>query len=129
MNKIGTRRDFLLGTSAGALGLVASRGRGQEAQPWPPPLEGAKNGTVTLRTDRFLQTPEAVAKAVKEEGAAPFSVAKAAPTVELAYHTNLGSNAISRRLWSSWGDIGLASDGRVYCGIGDHGDDAGGDSR
>jgi sugar lactone lactonase YvrE len=49
--------------------------------------------------------------------------------VDLAYHQDLGPNAAKRRLWSSWGDICLASDGRVYCGIGDHGDDAGGDAR
>ena len=124
-----TRRKMLAGSAAGAVSLFTSTSRAQDTQPWPPPLEGAKNGTVTLRTDRFLQIPEAVAKGAKEEGAAPFTVAKVAPSVELAYHTNLGSNAISRRLWSSWGDIGLASDGRVYCGIGDHGDDAGGDAR
>jgi hypothetical protein len=123
------RRDFLL-TSAGAtLALMTPSSPAQETQPWPPPLEGAKNGTVTLQTDRVLQIPDAVAKASKEEGAAPFTVAKAAPTVEFAYHGNLGPNAVNRRLWSSWGDIGLASDGRVYCAIGDHGDDAGGDAR
>src|SRR5437763_996359 len=36
---------------------------------------------------------------------------------------------VGRRLWSSWGDIGVAADGRVYCAIGDHGNDAGGDAR
>jgi sugar lactone lactonase YvrE len=41
----------------------------------------------------------------------------------------LGPDAASRRLWSSWGDICVANDGRVYCGVGDHGDDLGGDAR
>jgi hypothetical protein len=49
--------------------------------------------------------------------------------VDFAYHRDLGPDAVKRRLWSSWGDICVASDGRVYVGIGDHGDDAGGDAR
>src|SRR5207248_549803 len=73
--------------------------------------------------------PDSVVKTGKQPGAAPFSVAKAAPTVELAFHANLGPNAVGRRLWSSWGDICLARDGKVYSAIGDHGDDAGGDAR
>jgi sugar lactone lactonase YvrE len=96
---------------------------------WPPALKDAKDGTVTLKTDRFLDVPEVVTTAGKKEGAAPFIVAKTVPEIDLAYHRNLGSNAVSRRLWSSWGDICLASDGRVYVGIGDHGDDLGGDAR
>jgi hypothetical protein len=97
---------------------------------WPPALPGAgKNGSVTLTSDRFLETPADVGIWLEDEGAASFVVAKTAPTVDLAFHQNLGPDAANRRLWSSWGDIGLASDGTVYCGIGDHGDDAGGDAR
>jgi hypothetical protein len=96
---------------------------------WPPALKGAKAGTITLKSDLFLQVPEEVQTAAKKEGAAPFVVAKAAPAVDFAFHRDLGPDAVHRRLWSSWGDIGLASDGRVYCAIGDHGDDAGGDAR
>lgn len=96
---------------------------------WPPLLKGAKDGTITLKTDRFLDVPESVITAGKKDGAAPFTVAKAAPAVDLAFHRDLGPNAAGRRLWSSWGDIGLASDGRVYVGIGDHGNDVGGDAR
>jgi hypothetical protein len=88
-----------------------------------------KDGTVTLKTDRFLDVPEAVVAAAKKEGAAPFTVAKTAPAVDFAYHRDLGPDAAKRRLWSSWGDVCLASDGRVYVGIGDHGDDVGGDAR
>ena len=110
--------------------LLFSGNRLLSADPteWPPALKGAKDGTVTLKTDRFLDVPEAVATAAKKEGAAPFTVAKTAPTVDFAYHRDLGPNAISRRLWSSWGDICLAGDGRVYVAIGDHGDDVGGDA-
>jgi hypothetical protein len=59
----------------------------------------------------------------------PFAIALKPPKVELAFHGELGPNAAGRRLWSSWGDIGVADDGRVYCAIGDHDNDAGGDAR
>ena len=99
------------------------------AEQWPPAMPGVENGTVTLRSDDFLKVPAAVQEWRQEEGAAPFVVAETAPTVDLAFHQNLGPDAINRRLWSSWGDIALAQDGRVYCGIGDHGKDAEGDAR
>jgi sugar lactone lactonase YvrE len=105
------------------------RASADELTEWPPALKGAKDGTVTLKTDRFLDVPESVATAAKKDGAAAFTVAKVAPNVDLAFHADLGPNAVGRRLWSSWGDICLASDGRVYVGIGDHGDDVGGDAR
>lgn len=123
-----TRRRFLQASIASTAGCFIAHAA-QDTPTWPPPLRGAKNGTVTLRSERFLEIPEFVAKAQKMEGAAAFTVAKEAPTVDLAFHGNLGPNAIGRRLWSSWGDICLASDGKVYCGIGDHADDAGGDAR
>ena len=106
--------------------LVAPLARAEDA--WPPELPKAKSGTATLSSPEFLKVPESVAAAAEKAGA-KFSVAKSPPTVHLAYHQNLGADAIKRRLWSSWGDICVASDGRVYCGIGDHGDDAGGDAR
>jgi hypothetical protein len=96
---------------------------------WPPPLKGAKDGTVTLKSADFLKVPAAVEKSRKDEKNATFIVAKTAPAVDLAYHRDLGPDAVKRRLWSSWGDICVAGDGRVYCAIGDHGDDAGGDAR
>lgn len=100
-----------------------------EPTTWPPPLKGAKNGTVTLRSELFLKLPDVLEKARKEGSAAPFTVARTSPIVDFAYHSDLGMDAVKRRLWSAWGDICLASDGSVYCGIGDHGDDAGGDAR
>lgn len=96
---------------------------------WPPELKGALKGTVTLRSQQFLQVPESVAAARGKDGAAPFDVAQTPPVVDLAFHRDLGPDALSRRLWSSWGDICVARDGRVYCGIGDHGNDVGGDAR
>jgi hypothetical protein len=125
-----TRRRFLQ-ASAGALtaSYFISDAAAQETPTWPPVLRGAKNGTVTLRSDRFLDVPDTVAKNRQIDGAAAFTVAKEAPTVDLAFHGNLGANAIGRRLWSSWGDICLAADGKVYCAIGDHGGDAAGDAR
>lgn len=124
-----TRREVLLSGLGTVVGLVARPVSGQETQAWPPPLTGAKNGSVTVQSDRFLAIPDSVAKVAKDEGVAAFTVAKTPPTVDLALHADLGTNAVSRRLWSSWGDICVAGDGRVYCGIGDHGDDAGGDAR
>src|SRR5262245_41997341 len=106
--------------------VVATAARADES--WPPALPGAKAGTATISSPALLKIPDSVAAAAEKAGA-KFTVAKTSPVVRLAYHQNLGSDAIKRRLWSSWGDICVASDGRVYCGLGDHGDDAGGDAR
>ncbi len=96
---------------------------------WPPNLAGARNGTVTLATADFLKIPAEVKVKSQDEKAAKFTVAKTLPTVDLAFHDQLGEDAVNRRLWSSWGDICVASDGRVYCAIGDHGNAVGGDAR
>lgn len=101
----------------------------ENAAAWPPELKGAKNGTVTITSDLFLQVPDVVQEARKDPEAASFTVAQVPPTVDFAFHRDLGENAIGRRLWSSWGDIGIAADGSVYCGIGDHGNDVGSDAR
>jgi len=109
--------------------ILPAAAHAEPPKTWPPDLKGAENGTVTLETKRFLEVPESVKETRGESGVASFVVAETPPKVELAYHRDLGPGAIERRLWSSWGDICVASDGRVYCGIGDHGDDAGGDAR
>lgn len=96
---------------------------------WPPSLPGAKDGTVTLKSKTFLNVPQSVQMARSEERSAPFVMAKMPPKVELAFHQQLGTMPAHRRLWSSWGDICVASDGRVYCAIGDHGKDVEGDAR
>jgi hypothetical protein len=104
---------------------------------WPPNLPGFNANdlkreitkSVSIDTPQLLEIPADVATWVKEPDAAKFVVARKAPSIDLAIHGHLGKNAINRRLWSSWGDICLAKDGTVYCGIGDHNDDAGGDAR
>jgi len=96
---------------------------------WPPePMQTGGRAT-QLTGEGLLAVPDAVTEQADEEGAAPFVVAGMPAIVRVAFHEDLGPDAAHRRLWSSWGDICLASDGSVYCGIGDHGDDAGGDAR
>ena len=97
---------------------------------WPPALPGAKkNGTATISAKQLLAVPASVADRRGEEGVVEFEVAATPPKIDFAYHANLGENAVSRRLWSSWGDICVASDGSVYSAIGDHGNAVGGDAR
>ena len=100
-----------------------------DAADWPPALRGVVNGTAKIETVDFLRMPASVEAKRKEKDVVAFEVAHAAPVVEIAFHDQLGPDAATRRLWSSWGDICVAGDGRVYCAIGDHGDDAGGDAR
>lgn len=100
---------------------------------WPPRLPGAKNGTASLQTPRFLQVPPPeppdMPRRVETEEPGAYDVAETPPRVELAFHGDLGRDAISRRLWSSWGDICVAGDGTVYVAIGDHGNAVEGDAR
>ncbi len=123
------KRSTWLAVQIVALSVFLSRlvvGAEAVEEVWPPPLVGAENGTVTLKTDLFLKVPEQVEAARHKEGAVPFTVAQTPPTVRLAFHGRLPNLALNGTGWTSWGDICVASDGRVYCGIGDHGDDAGG---
>ncbi len=96
---------------------------------WTPSLEGAVNGTLTFQTDEFLTVPQAVADEAKSPGASKFSIAKETPTVDLALCGGLEMNKTLHPWWSAWGDICVASDGRVYSGVGDHGDEAAGTSQ
>lgn len=96
---------------------------------WPLPIRGVIEGVATVDVDEFLRVPASVEARRAEKGIAAFEVARTAPRVELAFHDQLGPDAATRRLWSSWGDICVADNGRVYCAIGDHGNDAGGDAR
>jgi len=109
--------------------LAAALHAAEPAQPvgnnWPPALIGAVNEVVMLTTDEFLKVPEAVEAARAKEGATPFVVAKTAPLIELSYHRQLPDAALNGTGWSAWGDICVASDGKVYSGIGDHGDNVG----
>lgn len=110
-------------------GLFGAPAAAEQPATWPPPLKGAKNGTVTLRAEQFLVVPQPVQAGIADGTCVAFDVAGIPPTIELAYHGDLGPDAVNRRLWSSWGDICVAEDGSVYCGIGDHGNDVGGDAR
>jgi hypothetical protein len=107
---------------------LAGRVFAADNQAWPPPLKGAKHGTVKIRSDLFLKVPAAVEASRAKPGFADFVVAQEAPTVDLAYHGDLPNRALNGTGWSSWGDICVATNGRVYVGLGDHGDDAGGKS-
>lgn len=97
-------------------------------QQWPPPLDDAVGGVVNIKTKDFLVAP-ALTEPDSPKTEASYLVAKEPPAVDLAFHAQLGPDAIGRRLWSSWGDICVADDGTVYCGIGDHGNAVGGDAR
>ena len=88
---------------------------------WPPPMKNAMRGTATIETEKFLEVPDAVEKLRAQDGAASFTVAKVAPKVQIAYHGDLPDAALNGTGWSAWGDICVAADGRVYCGIGNHG--------
>jgi hypothetical protein len=88
---------------------------------WPPAWPDGSRGTVQLMTSDFLVVPPEVSALSQEPGAAPFTVARHPPRLELVYHDHLPHPALNGTGWSSWGDICVASDGRVYCGIGDHG--------
>lgn len=99
------------------------------ADSWPPALRGATDGLLVIEARDLLAIPPKAADSQANAAAAKFVVAQTTPRVELRYHTQLGPDAIDRRLWSSWGDICVASDGRVYCAIGDHGQDQAGDAR
>ena len=90
---------------------------------WPPALPTAdRNGTATLTTPDFLKVPEDVQKVLDEDPhAARLAVAKTPPTVDLVYDNDLPDAALNGTGWSAWGDIGLASDGKVYLGTGNHG--------
>jgi len=88
---------------------------------WPPDLPTAnKNGVATLSTAEFLKVPVGVQHILDSTSNARLIVAKAVPTVDLVYHDQLPNAAINGTGWSSWGDICVASDGKVYSGIGNH---------
>jgi sugar lactone lactonase YvrE len=93
------------------------------SRPWPPALPGI-DGTVSLTDAGFLKIPDVVTERLTQECAAPFVMARHAPTVELAFHGDLPHDGRNRTGWTTWGDIGIASNGKVYSGIGDHGADA-----
>jgi sugar lactone lactonase YvrE len=119
---------LVIGIQAGCM-LTQPAVQIADGQNWPPALPGAKYGTVTLKSPLFLQTPTNVVALAREPDAAAFTVARTPPTVELAYHGQLPDAALNGTGWSAWGDISVADDGMVYCGIGDHGNETAQTSR
>lgn len=95
--------------------------------PWPPALPGVVDNTISLSSRDLLEVPATMSPPDRGE-AVPFVVAETPPQVDLYFHGELGPDAATRRLWSSWGDLCVAKEGRVYVSIGDHGDDRGGDA-
>lgn len=94
-------------------------------EPWPPKLTTSDaKGTASFTTPDFLIPPADVKKVIDSLPAElrP-DIAKTPPVIELAYHGDLPDAALNGMGWSSWGDICLASDGKVYSGIGSHGGD------
>ncbi|MEO5998292.1 MAG: hypothetical protein ABIN89_16175 [Chitinophagaceae bacterium] len=93
-----------------------------EKQTWPPDLRTAdKNGVATLTGLDLLKVPLAVQHILDSNSQAQLTFAKEAPKVELVYFNQLPSPSFNGTGWSSWGDICIASDGKVYAGIGNHG--------
>lgn len=89
---------------------------------WPPELPTAnENGVATLTGSDLLQIPPAVKGILDSNPNLQLMVAKEAPKVELVYFDELPSPSFNGTGWSSWGDITIASDGKVYAGIGNHG--------
>ena len=113
--------------AAAAALLIWAHAAAADQAKWPPQLPGAnEQGTATVTTRDFLKVPASVEQLTREPKAMPFVVAKAAPTVDLAYHGDLPYPGANGTGWTSWGDICVAGDGRVYVGVGDHGQDSGG---
>jgi len=89
---------------------------------WPPVLPTAnEKGVAELSGSDLLKMPTVVQGILDSNSEVHLSVAKEAPKVELAYFNQLSSPSFNGTGWSSWGDICVASDGKVYAGIGNHG--------
>lgn len=89
---------------------------------WPPKFSiEDNNGISTFKGMDLLRVPDQVLS-ILDSTDAQLSVAETAPTVELIFHNELRNipRDSSGALWTSWGDICLASDGKVYSGIGNH---------
>ncbi len=98
---------------------------------WPPRLRGVTNGVIRIESKDFLLVPGALQREVSTDDAegTRFCVATTPPVVDLSFHGPLPDAALNGTGWSSWGDICVADDGRVFNAIGDHGNDAGGTAR
>lgn len=101
--------------------LIFSCNKPNKEQVWPPELPTAdENGVATLSGPDLLQVPSSVQHILDSAGIR-LDIAKTAPKIELVYHNDLPSASFNGTGWSSWGNICIASDGKVYTGIGNHG--------
>lgn len=81
-------------------------------------IEAAESGTRTPAVTRLQRLKPSKLLLKPPEGLpGGFAVARTAPDVDFAVLPGQFSGA---RLWSSWGDVLAASDGRFYAAIGDH---------
>lgn len=116
-----TDRKFLKGiaTFLPVILLLSLNIKAQET--WPPALPSANmNGVATISGADLLRLPTTVQNILDSNTSARLTVAKTVPVIELMYHDGLPNAALNGTGWSSWGDICLASDGKVYSGIGNH---------
>ena len=119
MNK--TLNCFLLIASTFAVIQFLSCYEKNDKAVWPPALPGAdKNGVATIGTPDLLLMPQSVRKIIDSNPGINLSVAKNAPLIELVYHNDLPDKGPEYIGWTSYGDICLAGDGKVYTGIGNH---------
>lgn len=102
--------------------LLISCNKSVKEPMWPPDLPTAnENGVATLTGPDLLEVPSAVQHILDSISEVQLEVAKEAPKVELVYFNQLPSPSFNGTGWSSWGDICVAGDGKVYAGIGNHG--------
>ena len=100
------------------LGLAV---RAAEPVTWPPTLPDGKT-IVTATAPEFLVVPDAMWPKINGERIPAeklaFTVAKTAPKVDLLY---LPEQNYEGNPWSVWGDSLVATNGKYYASIGDHG--------
>jgi hypothetical protein len=90
-------------------------------QEWPPILPGTdQNNMAHLSGNDLLQVPTSVKEILQSDSNVHLQVAATAPQIDITYHQGLPNAALNGTGWSSWGDICLATDGKVYSGIGNH---------
>lgn len=100
-------------------------------QTWPPNLSGSdKNGVAPLESADLLQIPAAVRRVLDSVTDIRLAVAKVVPKVEFVYFDQLPPSPyyVEGIRWNSFGEICVASDGRVYAGIGNHAGIEGGEA-
>lgn len=103
-------------------GLLAACNNNKNEKMWPPVLPTAnEKGIAALSTSDLLKMPAEVQHILDSATNINLSVASTVPAIELVYHNDLPNAALNGVGWSSWGDICLASDGKVYSGTGNHG--------